>query len=186
MLIGGLLIKPKFEPEKNPQRAYYIRFNISFAERERGKRLFFSNKEVQMVLQRRPELLNQPVGYIEYIVYPTTNTVHLTNNYLFHRLSQEVQEALVAKGIASELERRAVRHLCQKLPGFTYAEAHTLISGRPNQVDKRGMKPDQTMPLPEFWQLLQKTTRAWKKRKRSQEPTLLLKKKTRRLPSRRR
>ena len=164
MTVLGIVIKPK--GRKFREKAHERAFEFEFGEGTRGNKLFYSNGQLQQMIQKNPGVLGKEMGYITYGVDPSTKRIELYSYYPFHMRNFTPLQPIIGKGIASQLERRVLRHLKEKYPGFSYVEASTALKGRRTQLRKRKIRPGQKIRFKTAIRKMQQTTRKWKQRKR--------------------
>lgn len=154
-----------------------ITFQFKFGRGNPRSRLFYSDEKLAKAIESRPNIQNLRMGQINYSLNLRAGKVVLSSyfpfdvllNFSYLKLGTPGFKSLVktvrSRGIASALERAAIRYLAKKYPDFYYRETSNPLRSRRKQLKKRGIKRGQEMPLREYWKLIQKTTWDWRKKK---------------------
>ncbi len=178
--VWGIKITPNITAPAN-RGLVLASFNFEIAFGNPRARMFYSNPELGKFIKKTRRLHKFSLGHTRYLVDPKNKKVQLIDYFPFvipppppgsKRVKARTKEKgalldqLIGRGVASYLERAAVRHLNQKFPRFTYQEAVSTTKFRKAQLARRNIKPAQKMPLRDYWKVVQKTTRQWRQRKR--------------------
>lgn len=148
---------------KSYKGEFMLRYNFKVEKGNPRGKDFYSNSPLARFLSENKSLYGKNVGEVAYDVNTRTNEICVAYYYPISSTGK-LQAFLTGKGIASALERIAVRDLAKRFPDFSFADSLALTVKRKEQLRKRGVKPGDKVQIKSYWKNMLEKTRQWRRR----------------------